>query len=267
MRIFKRVLFVGLLVTLSFATLSVCQAFQQNGKATAAAHQTVKHAYRAAEKKSVNNQTIKSKFVSSSSTVAASSISAAPASSSTAPVSSPVKPPASQAPPASKATASALSKAPAASSSSQPVQHQPPAAPVTQNATAQYNTAVASQIVSQINVIRTQNGLCALQPSNSLTAAAQQWSMQQYNNGAMGHGMVPGGYGGQNVAYANGNVSYFGWDAIWSASATVSDWMNSAEHKANILNPNYRYTGVGVVYGVRNGDGNGWVFYTQNFSN
>lgn len=34
-----------------------------------------------------------------------------------------------------------------------------------------------------------------------------------------------------------------------SNSATVTAWMNSSGHKANILNGNFNYTGIGVVRG------------------
>ena len=38
-----------------------------------------------------------------------------------------------------------------------------------------------------------------------------------------------------------------------SNSAAVKAWMNSAGHKANILNGNFNYTGIGVVSGSKYG--------------
>ncbi|MFT8390968.1 MAG: CAP domain-containing protein [Sporolactobacillus sp.] len=144
---------------------------------------------------------------------------------------------------------------------------QPVAAP---NPTAQFNGSVEQQIVDQVNSVRSQNGLCTLQVRSNLTNFARQWSLQQYDNGSMSHGMLNfprNSIAGQNVAYAEGDVSYFGWDQIWSAQATMTSWMQSPGHRANILNRNYRYIGVGVVYGERNGGTDGWVFFTQDFAN
>ena len=38
-----------------------------------------------------------------------------------------------------------------------------------------------------------------------------------------------------------------------SNSAAVTSWMNSSGHKANILNSNFNYTGIGVVKGSKYG--------------
>lgn len=144
---------------------------------------------------------------------------------------------------------------------------QPAAAP---NPTAQFNGTVEQQIVAQVNTIRSQKGLHTLHLRGDLQNFARQWSLQQYDNGRMSHGMLNfqrKSIAGQNVAYAEGDVNYFGWGPIWSAQATMNNWMNSPGHRANILNPNYRYIGVGVVYGERNGGTDGWVYFTQDFSN
>ncbi|TGA96610.1 CAP domain-containing protein [Sporolactobacillus shoreae] len=138
----------------------------------------------------------------------------------------------------------------------------------TLSAGVQLNSSVEQQIVSLINQQRTSRGLSPLQVRSDLANFASQWSLQQYTNGTMSHGMLGFTYstvGGQNVAYASGDVSYYGWPAIWSASATVNGWMNSPEHRANILKASYKYTGVGVAYGQKGATG--WVFYTQDFAN
>ncbi len=48
-----------------------------------------------------------------------------------------------------------------------------------------------------------------------------------------------GGYSGENLAAGNAAVS---------PETVVAQWMNSAEHRANILNPNFKYLSVGFVF-------------------
>jgi uncharacterized protein YkwD len=160
-----------------------------------------------------------------------------------------------------KAVHKAVKKAPA---------HATAQAPASQPATSgQYNGSVEQQIVDLVNNVRAQNGLQALQIKPELQNFARQWSQQQFSNGAMSHGMMNfsrNTVAGQNVAYSKGDVNYFGWDQIWSAQATMDGWMNSPGHRANILKPEYKYIGVGVVYGQKNGSSDGWAFFTQDFS-
>lgn len=137
------------------------------------------------------------------------------------------------------------------------------------DAAGQYNASVEQQIVGLVNNVRTENGLQPLRVKSELQNFARQWSRQQFKNGAMSHGMVNfsrNTVAGQNVAYAKGDVDYYGWNQIWSAQATMDGWMRSPAHRANILKPQYTYIGVGVVYGEKNGGSDGWVFFTQDFS-
>ncbi|WP_139692740.1 CAP domain-containing protein [Sporolactobacillus terrae] len=156
-----------------------------------------------------------------------------------------------------------------AAAAAKPVAAQPHPQPQAQPASAQDNPSVEQQIVGLVNQVRTQNGLGSLQVKAELTNAARQWSSGQFANGAMSHGMMNFSrttVAGQNVAYAKGDLATFGWDQIWSAQATMDGWMNSPEHRANILKPDYKYIGVGVIYGQKNGSSDGWAFFTQDFS-
>lgn len=139
--------------------------------------------------------------------------------------------------------------------------------PAQKPAGTRYNPSVERQIVALVNEERAKKGLAPLRVKDELQDYARKWSVQQYRMGGMGHGMTDfpkSEISGQNVAYASGNVNYFGWEKIWSAQETVDGWMNSPEHRANMLRPEYKFVGVGVVYGTKGSDG--WVFYTQNFS-
>ncbi|MDN3956107.1 CAP domain-containing protein [Sporolactobacillus laevolacticus] len=166
-----------------------------------------------------------------------------------------------------KAIHKAVKKAPAKPARASAPQASAPQAPPA--AQGQYNGTVEQQIVNLVNNVRSQNGLQPLQVKPELQNFARQWSQQQFSNGAMSHGMMNfsrNTIAGQNVAYAKGDVNYFGWDQIWSAQATMDGWMNSPGHRANILKPEYKYIGVGVVYGQKNGSTDGWAFFTQDFS-
>ncbi len=73
----------------------------------------------------------------------------------------------------------------------------------------------------------------------------------------------------QNVAAAENIYNFFEKDpTYWSiADKLVDGWMKSPGHRANILNPEYKYLGCGAFYYVNNE----WLDYfwvksTQNFS-
>ncbi|HEX3873500.1 MAG TPA: CAP domain-containing protein, partial [Solirubrobacteraceae bacterium] len=64
---------------------------------------------------------------------------------------------------------------------------------------------------------------------------------------------------GENLAAAAGSLA--------TPAATVADWMSSPPHRANILDPTYRQTGIGVTPAVPAmlGIGQAGATYTQTF--
>ncbi len=62
---------------------------------------------------------------------------------------------------------------------------------------------------------------------------------------------------GENIAY--------GTQAYASPRAMVKAWMNSPEHRANILNPEFRDIGVGVVWGTFSNPHAAGGIYTTDF--
>jgi uncharacterized protein YkwD len=133
-------------------------------------------------------------------------------------------------------------------------------------------SAIGQQIVDMVNQQRRAAGLAPLTVSPQLVAAAQMQSNNMASmepilgeNGAMSHELmgVPEptltsreeavGYyytaAGENIAYGYPD-----------ASSVMQAWMNSAGHRANILNSSFTQIGVAVAYAP-----GGVPYYTQEF--
>ncbi|MFL5341255.1 MAG: CAP domain-containing protein [Gemmataceae bacterium] len=134
-------------------------------------------------------------------------------------------------------------------------------------------TAQAQQVLDLVNQQRAANGLAPLTMNSQLTAAAAEQSNSMANlagvfndyNAAMQHTLIGSpaptmqdraalvGYDyftyGENIAYG------------YSDPASVMNaWMNSAGHRANILNPSF--TQIGIAQAVT---ADGVVYWTQEF--
>jgi uncharacterized protein YkwD len=103
-----------------------------------------------------------------------------------------------------------------------------------------------------INQERINNELPTLTLQSALTAAARGHSQDMACNGFFSHI-------GSDGSTSWDRVSRQGYSATWvgenifagmlsSPSGVVTWWMNSAAHRANILNTNYTSFGVGYVY-------------------
>jgi uncharacterized protein YkwD len=134
---------------------------------------------------------------------------------------------------------------------------------------------VAAATLCLINQERTTRGLSRLRSKSDLAVAAAAHSQDMVARGYFDHvspagvsplarirraGYLRGGSGfsiAENIAAANGDAT---------PAAIVSMWMHSAGHRANILNPTYRDTGIGVASGVPSllGSGPG-ATYTEDF--
>lgn len=125
------------------------------------------------------------------------------------------------------------------------------------------------EILSHINRIRARHNLAPLRPEARLAKAAVLHSRDMFENEYFSHiapraegrtfvgrikaqGLKGFGRAGENLAQGpyRRNV----------AKRFVRSWMKSPEHRANILKPNYRFSGIGV-YGDR-----GNLFATQLFA-
>ncbi|MGI8804024.1 MAG: CAP domain-containing protein [Solirubrobacteraceae bacterium] len=128
-----------------------------------------------------------------------------------------------------------------------------------------------------INQQRAAHGLALLRENGRLDAAAQGHSAEMVARDYFDHvgptGSEPlgrvlsAGYAtagtigdyGENIATASGDLA--------TPAATVGDWMNSAGHRDNILNPAFTDTGLGVVAAAPAllGSGGAGATYTQDF--
>jgi len=115
-----------------------------------------------------------------------------------------------------------------------------------------YGPSLEDQVVGLINQERINNGLPALTVRSQLTAAARGHSQDMACNGFFSHT-------GSDGSTARDRIARQGYSATWvgeniyggtmsSPSVVVTWWMNSAPHRANILNTNYTSIGIGYVY-------------------
>lgn len=133
-----------------------------------------------------------------------------------------------------------------------------PAAPV--GAQSCGPDATSNAIFAYTNASRAQNGLPPLVWNGQLGCLAGAWS--QYLAGSnnfyhrdLGSVINSPGYGGYHTLGEN----ILKGPASMSAADMHIAWMNSPDHRANILSPSYTSMGIGLAYA------NGQVWATENF--
>jgi uncharacterized YkwD family protein len=139
---------------------------------------------------------------------------------------------------------------------SKPVQ-QSTAGTASANQTTGTLSAFEQQVVNLTNTERSKNGLPALKVDPTLSKMAHEKARDMSANNYFNHTSPTYGspfdmmkqfgityhYAGENIAMGQ-----------QTPQEVVNAWMNSAGHRANILNSNYTYIGVGYV-----AQGNYWV--------
>jgi hypothetical protein len=109
-----------------------------------------------------------------------------------------------------------------------------------------------AEVIRLTNVQRQSNGLNVLNESSVLDAAALAKGNDMLAKGYWAH-FAPDGTSpwsfflsfGYKYSYAGENLAR----DFPDASSAVTAWMNSPSHRENMLNPNYRDIGIGVVEG------------------
>ncbi len=138
----------------------------------------------------------------------------------------------------------------------------------TTNAARVHLSTLESQLLGQINTLRARHGLRRLRLSPGLTAAAGQHSASMAQKGYFAHESADGSsffkriasyypYRGYSRWSAGANILYSTPDIDSAASLRL--WMNSPEHRANLLSRSWRDIGLGAFHaasapGVYNGD-------------
>ena len=112
-------------------------------------------------------------------------------------------------------------------------------------------------VLAELNATRQQHGLVPLRSSSPLAAAARQHSVEMATRGYFSHTSANGTTFDKRIArfYPMGRYGYWsvGENLLWSSpdvdpAGALRMWMNSPEHKANILNARWRQIGISAVH-------------------
>src|SRR5215208_3108494 len=118
-------------------------------------------------------------------------------------------------------------------------------------------TALESGVLQELNAIRRQHGLVPVKLNVRLTAASVQHSRDMVAKGYFKHESSDGSSFWKRVQafYAQGRYGYWsvGENLLWSSpdvdpKRALELWMQSPEHKANILTPKWREIGISAVH-------------------
>jgi uncharacterized protein YkwD len=133
--------------------------------------------------------------------------------------------------------------------------------PATATPSARRGTATLSSLESgvlqQLNAIRTQHGLVPLKLSASLTAASVQHSREMGADGYFEHSSRDGTAFWKRIGHWYSQTGFRTWavgeNLLWSSpgvapATALQRWMNSPEHRANILDARWREVGVSAVH-------------------
>ncbi|MBQ2638838.1 CAP domain-containing protein [Candidatus Saccharibacteria bacterium] len=120
------------------------------------------------------------------------------------------------------------------------------------------------EVLKLVNNERAKNGLPGLAWGSSTASASETRARELVSKYAHTRpdgsewktvlNIPEGNYAGENIAAGAG---------VPSPSTVVNAWMNSASHRANILNSNFRYMSVGIVFDINSANK---IYWAQIFS-
>lgn len=157
-------------------------------------------------------------------------------------------PPTATNPPAPTAT----NPAPTATSTPTPTNISIPSDTPDPSCSPSGNSGYESTLLSLINQERNDQGLPSYSSNSQLVAAARGHSADMACNEFFSHTGSDGSSSGDRVSAQGYSWSWVGENIYAGTSATPQSafdwWMNSAPHRANLLNSNYQDIGIGYVY-------------------
>lgn len=118
-------------------------------------------------------------------------------------------------------------------------------------------SALEAAVLANVNQIRAQHGLGALKMSRRLSAAADQQSEAMGAKGFFSHSSADGTAFWKRIRkyYSDRNYRYWsvGENLLWSspdvdASGALDMWMQSPEHRANLLSKSWREIGLSAIH-------------------
>jgi uncharacterized protein YkwD len=118
-------------------------------------------------------------------------------------------------------------------------------------------SSLESGVLSDLNRIRVQHGLQPVKISARLTASAAQHSKEMGADGYFEHNSQDGTEFWKRIDRFYGQNGYGYWSVgenlLWSSpnvdpAGALQLWMNSPEHRANILSPRWREIGISAVH-------------------
>jgi uncharacterized protein YkwD len=118
-------------------------------------------------------------------------------------------------------------------------------------------SSLESGVLSDLNRIRVQHGLQPVKLSARLTASAAQHSEEMGADGYFEHNSQDGTEFWKRIDRFYGQNGYGYWSVgenlLWSSpnvdpAGALQLWMNSPEHRANILSPRWREIGISAVH-------------------
>jgi uncharacterized protein YkwD len=118
-------------------------------------------------------------------------------------------------------------------------------------------SSLESGVLSQLNKIRVQHGLQPVKISARLTASAAQHSREMGADGYFAHNSHDGTAFWKRIGRWYGSDGYGFWSVgenlLWSSPQVdpvdaLQLWMDSPEHRANILTARWREIGISAVH-------------------
>jgi len=118
-------------------------------------------------------------------------------------------------------------------------------------------SGLESGVLTELNRIRTEHGLKPVAISARLTAAASQHSGEMGKDGYFEHKSHDGTAFWKRIGRFYGSTGYGYWSVgenlLWSspnvdARGALQLWMNSPEHRANILTAHWREIGISAQH-------------------